>query len=152
MKKRHITSILFVLVIASSCTFTNRESGMNVIEFINEPSFTLSKKALRYAIENKADSLLNLFRNDVAKNISNEQMLVIAKEAQTTAATSTLPNDSTILVSRTKIKSITGEKINLTYTFPFKNTEKGSIKYIEIGVENDEVVSFFITQKEIKVF
>lgn len=151
MKKSHFISIMLILAAVVGCTFTNREIEVNAAKFINEPSFVLSKKALGYAMENKSDSLLHLFRKDVAKNINSEQISSITKEVQSVVSESTLPSDSIIQVSRTKIKSITGEKMNYTYTFPFKNIENNSVKHIEIGIENNEVVSFFITQKEIKV-
>jgi len=140
----------------NSCTFTQRENETNVLNFKNHTALNIAKKAIGCACENKSDSLVALFREDIKKTLTDKQLSNIIKEVQATSTVAEFPSDSSIRVIRSNTKSFLGEKKNYSFVFPFKNKLNNEIKNIEIKLENEKIVSLFVTKREttkiVKVF
>ena len=151
--------MMIVTIVINSCTYTHKESNTRVANSSDSLSLSLTKKAIDYAIDNKLDSLLGLFREDIQKTINQALLSAIVENVQTLNSVSDYLGDSVIMVSRTESKSMSGGKtvarIFDTFIFPFKKRENEKVSNIEIEVEDNKIINFSIVKKEvtsIKIF
>lgn len=134
-----------ICLLLFSCNFNYSSDSKTGDERVSKSAMELSKKALRFIEQNKADSLLSLMNSKVRQMIKPAQTDWLLTEGGKAITNSTFPNDTSVLVSQSVNFSITGKKVIETLSFPFQNKEyKDSIKYFHITVADNEIHRLFL--------
>lgn len=145
MKKTLSTIVTLMFIICfSNCSFTQSETNIKVEDF-TDSSYKLSKKAIEYALRNQVDSLYLLC--DKGSISDKKQLAKVIEEIQTLINIYEYPTDNQVKMNKTKISSILSNDENIsTFRYPFENkSDKDDIRWIEVGVKNDLLISLYIT-------